>query len=119
MRAARLARVIGGSPAARMTISAQSAMAANGPPLFPDEVISLNNTKDRIDHMAVDLKRRRLFVAEHGKPAAPCAMVVSSEPGRTTGRTVPECWETVQMSGVRTDLRDGKALAPKELPSNL
>jgi DNA-binding beta-propeller fold protein YncE len=42
------------------------AAAADGPPLVREAVIPLPHTGGRIDHMAVDLRRGRLFVAELG-----------------------------------------------------
>ncbi len=43
-----------------------NASAADGPPLVLETKIPLAKTGGRIDHMAVDLKRGRLFVAELG-----------------------------------------------------
>ncbi len=43
-----------------------SAGAAGGPPLLLEATIPLESTGGRIDHMAVDLRRQRLFVAELG-----------------------------------------------------
>ena len=40
--------------------------AADRPPLVLEATIPLENTGGRIDHMAVDLRRQRLFVAELG-----------------------------------------------------
>lgn len=42
------------------------AHARNGPPLVLDATIGLPHTSGRIDHLAIDLGRRRLFVAELG-----------------------------------------------------
>lgn len=46
--------------------SAASAQSTDGAPLEIEAKISLGNVRGRIDHMAVDLKRQRLFVAELG-----------------------------------------------------
>jgi len=43
-----------------------NASAADWPPLVLEATIALANTRGRLDHMAVDLKRGRLFVAELG-----------------------------------------------------
>src|SRR3954452_11030225 len=42
------------------------AMAETAPPLLLEATIPLDHTAGRIDHMAIDLKRGRLFVAELG-----------------------------------------------------
>jgi hypothetical protein len=42
------------------------AHAETGPPLAPERTIALKGVTGRIDHMAVDLGRKRLFVAELG-----------------------------------------------------
>lgn len=42
------------------------AVGAEAPPLRLEEKIMLGNVRGRIDHLAVDLKRQRLFVAELG-----------------------------------------------------
>ena len=49
--------LLAGSPDAR---------AADGGPLVLERTITLPNVSGRIDHMAIDLARRRLFVAELG-----------------------------------------------------
>ena len=46
--------------------SVEKAGAADGPPLVLEATILLENSGGRIDHMAIDLKRKRLFVAELG-----------------------------------------------------
>src|SRR6201989_1049451 len=45
---------------------AMSAQSADKGPLQLEAKILLGNVRGRIDHMAVDLKRQRLFVAELG-----------------------------------------------------
>jgi len=52
--------------AALATIPIGNASAADGPPLVLEATIPLANTRGRLDHMAVDLKPGRLFVAELG-----------------------------------------------------
>jgi len=42
------------------------ALAQSAEPLYLERKTSLGNVNGRIDHMAIDLKRRRLFVAELG-----------------------------------------------------
>src|ERR1700750_3064639 len=46
--------------------TATSAQSKDGSPLKLEAEIPLGNVRGRIDHMAVDLKRQRLFVAELG-----------------------------------------------------
>jgi hypothetical protein len=52
--------------AAFSALAVGSASAADGPPLALEATIPLAKTSGRIDHMAVDLKRGHLFVAELG-----------------------------------------------------
>ena len=47
-------------------LSSLRAVAADGPPLVLEATIPLENTSGRIDHMAFDLRRQRLYVAELG-----------------------------------------------------
>jgi YVTN family beta-propeller protein len=56
--AATLVLILGGS--------ATSAQSADSGPLQLEAKVALGNVRGRIDHMAVDLKRQRLFVAELG-----------------------------------------------------
>jgi DNA-binding beta-propeller fold protein YncE len=49
-----------------LTGAAKSADSAGSSPLELEAKVALGNVRGRIDHMAVDLKRRRLFVAELG-----------------------------------------------------
>ena len=49
-----------------LALPCRGAVAADGPPLVLEATIPLENTGGRIDHMAVDLRRQRLFVAELG-----------------------------------------------------
>ncbi len=46
--------------------AASPAASADGPPFVVEATILLPSTSGRIDHMAVDLRRNRLFVAELG-----------------------------------------------------
>jgi hypothetical protein len=46
-----------------------SSQLANVAPLQLEAKIALGNVSGRIDHMAIDLKRQRLFVAELGNGA--------------------------------------------------
>ena len=49
-------------------LAAEPALPASDPlPLVLEATIPLEHTGGRIDHMAVDLRRGRLFVAELGK----------------------------------------------------
>ena len=48
------------------TISQAAAQSTNTGPLQLESKIPLGDVRGRIDHMAVDLKRQRLFVAELG-----------------------------------------------------
>src|SRR6516165_9917050 len=49
-----------------ITNDAASAQSADSGPLQLEAKILLGNVRGRIDHMAVDLKRQRLFIAELG-----------------------------------------------------
>lgn len=49
-----------------LSLSSWKAGAADGPPLVLEATIPLESTGGRIDHMAVDLRRQHLFVAELG-----------------------------------------------------
>ncbi len=49
-----------------LPMASRDAVAADVPPLVLEATIPLANTGGRIDHMAVDLRRKRLFVAELG-----------------------------------------------------
>jgi hypothetical protein len=59
-----LARAIG--LAVVIALPAAGWAQAPGPPLALDTKIALGAVTGRIDHLAVDLKRRQLFVAELG-----------------------------------------------------
>ena len=64
-------------------LSAQS-MTADSPPWVLETTIPLEHTNGRIDHMAVDLRRHRLFVAELGNSSLD---VVDLAAGKVTART--------------------------------
>lgn len=51
---------------ALLLLAAPVTMAARDPPLTLEVKIPLGNISGRIDHLAVDLKRKRLFIAELG-----------------------------------------------------
>jgi DNA-binding beta-propeller fold protein YncE len=53
------------------------------PPLVVERTISLENVSGRIDHMAVDLAGKRLFVAELGNGSVD---VIDLQAGKVTGR---------------------------------
>ena len=61
MTACILACLFGGG-----SLAADAQMHADGAPLEPAGTIALPDTAGRIDHLAIDLKRKRLFVAELG-----------------------------------------------------
>ncbi len=63
---APVTRALAAVLAALALASAHGASAVDAPPLVLEAKIALANTSGRIDHMAVDLKRGRLFVAELG-----------------------------------------------------
>jgi YVTN family beta-propeller protein len=58
--------VLAGVMALANTAGQASAQSADGGPLRLETKIPLGDVRGRIDHMAVDLKRQRLFVAELG-----------------------------------------------------
>src|SRR5258708_40259242 len=58
--------VLAGVMAPASTASQVSAQSADATPLQLESKIPLGDVRGRIDHMAVDLKRQRLFVAELG-----------------------------------------------------
>src|SRR6266568_4270524 len=58
--------VLAGALALAYTAGQTSVQSADTGPLQLETKISLGDVRGRIDHMAVDLKRQRLFVAELG-----------------------------------------------------
>ena len=58
-----MGRILGAACAIAMPLTA---VAGEAGPLQPQAKIPLGNVKGRIDHLAVDLARQRLFVAELG-----------------------------------------------------
>jgi hypothetical protein len=61
------------------------ARAADSPPLVIESKISLGEVHGRIDHLAVDLKRRRLYVAELGNDSVGVVDLEASRILRTLG----------------------------------
>ena len=61
--------VLAGVVALANTAGQVSAQSADTAPLQLEAKIPLGSVRGRIDHMAVDLKRQRLFVAELGNDA--------------------------------------------------
>jgi hypothetical protein len=61
-----IVRVLAGIVALANTAGQASAQSADTGPLQLETKIPLGDVRGRIDHMAVDLKRQRLFVAELG-----------------------------------------------------
>src|SRR5674476_1186324 len=61
--------VLAGDVALANTAGQVSAQSADTAPLQLEAKIPLGSVRGRIDHMAVDLKRQRLFVAELGNDA--------------------------------------------------
>src|SRR3954468_8705316 len=60
-------------------------------PLVLERTIPLANVSGRIDHMAVDLRRRRLFVAELGNKTVDVGELAAAHPfHRIEGRREPQ-----------------------------
>ena len=66
-------------------IGGRSAGAADAPPLVLEATIALEGTGGRIDHMAVDLRRQRLYVAELGNGTVDAVDI----PGRKVIARIP------------------------------
>ncbi len=66
MRSRLLSRRKGGLLAIAIALVAASARAESAPPLALEATIPLPHTSGRIDHLAIDLGRKRLLVAELG-----------------------------------------------------
>ena len=72
-------------------LSSLSAVAADGPPLVLEATIPLEKTSGRIDHMAIDLRRRRLYVAELGNGTVDAVDLAASKVvGRVGGLKEPQ-----------------------------
>lgn len=65
-RGARAAWLIRGLVLPALLLAATLPAGAAGPPLVLERIITLADVRGRIDHMAIDLARRRLIVAELG-----------------------------------------------------
>src|SRR4051812_43614722 len=64
-------------------VTPQAALAAESMPLHLEAKIPLGDVKGRIDHMAIDLDRHRLFVAELGNNSVG---IVDLSASRVSGR---------------------------------
>ena len=74
-----------------LTGSVMAARSADPAPLQLEAKILLGNVRGRIDHMAVDLKRQRLFVAELGNDSVGVVDLVTHSLVRTiTGLNEPK-----------------------------
>ncbi|MEZ0167900.1 YncE family protein [Microvirga sp. TS319] len=72
-------------------VTPQAAHAAESMPLQLEVKIPLGNVKGRIDHMAIDLDRRRLFVAELGNDSVGIVDLNASKvSGRIRGLKEPQ-----------------------------
>lgn len=70
---------------------AQPALGAPGVPLVLERTISLAGVRGRIDHLAVDLKHRRVFVAELGNGSVEAIDLTRGVSlGRITGLNEPQ-----------------------------
>ena len=79
VRAILIPLVLAGAPL--FAVASLDAAAAEVPPLRLEAKIPLGSIRGRIDHLAVDLGRRRLFVAELGNDSVG---VIDLKVGRTT-----------------------------------
>ena len=69
-------------------IVATSAGAQTPPaPLVLEAKIPLGSISGRIDHLAIDLKRKWLFVAELGNDSLGVVNVVAGKPAKSCGRS--------------------------------
>src|SRR5438309_8384977 len=68
-----------------LTDTAASAQSADSGPLQLETKIPLGDVRGRIDHMAIDLKRQRLFVAELGNDS----VGIVDLPNRNLIRRIP------------------------------
>jgi DNA-binding beta-propeller fold protein YncE len=67
------------------TVAPQPVQGADMPPLVLESTIPLDHVSGRIDHMAVDLGRRRLIVAELGNGSVDVIDLTGSKPLRRIG----------------------------------
>lgn len=78
-------------PALLIALSQGAATQEAAPLLVPDGVIALPHTAGRIDHMAIDLTRNRLFVAELGNGTVDVVDLISHKViHRITGLKEPQ-----------------------------
>ena len=74
-----------------LALTASSAPAAEAPPLVLETTIALPETPGRIDHMAIDLNRKRLFVAEVGNDTLDVVDLAQQKPiKRISGLKEPQ-----------------------------
>src|SRR6202163_2061763 len=84
-----IAAVLVGVMALASTAGQAPAQSADTGPLQLETKIPLGDVRGRIDHMAVDLKRQRLFVAELGNDS----VGIVDLPNRKLIRRIPELKE--------------------------
>src|SRR5437879_10589062 len=82
-----MSRLLASAVATAIAISVwvDCAGAANNEPLALESEIPLGNVRGRIDHLAIDLNRKRLFVAELGNDSV---AVIDLAAGRLVHRIV-------------------------------
>jgi len=78
-------RLVAALVALAATVAPQPVKAADMPPLVLESTIPLDHVSGRIDHMAVDLGRRRLIVAELGNGSVDVIDLTGSKPLRRIG----------------------------------
>jgi len=78
-------RLVAALVALAATVASQPVKAADMPPLVLESTIPLDHVSGRIDHMAVDLGRRRLIVAELGNGSVDVIDLTGSKPLRRIG----------------------------------
>lgn len=77
--------------ASMLLLSCSGAAWAQEADLALDQIIALPDVAGRIDHLAIDLGGRRLFVAEHGNDAVDVVDLTTGKPtGRITGLSEPQ-----------------------------
>ena len=78
-------RLVAALVALAATVAPQPVQAADMPPLVLESTIPLDHVSGRIDHMAVDLGRRRLIVAELGNGSVDVIDLTGSKPPHRIG----------------------------------
>src|SRR5437879_2957136 len=68
-----------------MMVSASGSAQTSSPPLVLESKIPLGEVSGRIDHLGIDLKRQRLFVAELGNNSLRVVDLASAKTLRTIG----------------------------------